>query len=188
MANEPGGGTPQNQSGAEGAGVTPPTTGAGNSEPTTFEGWYGSQEDTVKSLVDGHISGLKNALNGERDRVKELSKQLKELSKGAEEGSALKEQLDSLSARLEEYEVQNAAYETFARAGVLDFRAAWLVAQDLGAIDKRGNVNLEMLRTEKPYLFAKPPAPRGDAGAGTSNGAPPTRSMNDFIRKASGRN
>lgn len=186
MAGENGSGTDSNENGADGQGGTP--NGEQGTAEVTFDGWYGDQDDAVKSMVDGHISGLKSALDKERGNVKDLAKQLKDLGKAAEEGSDLKKQIDSISAKLEEYETQNAAYETFAEAGVTNFKLAWIAAQQSGAIDKRGNVNLETLRQEYPELFGKKQkTPAGNAGSGTGSGAPGGKSMNDFIRTAAGR-
>lgn len=171
------GGTPENQQ---------QTTDAA---PPTFDAWLEGQDETVRGLIDGHVAGLRSALDSERSQRKELAKALKDASKDLEEGSKAREALESLSGRLEAHEQQVAAYEVLSQAGVADLRLAYIAAREAGFVRKDGTVNVEQLREQHPALFKARTMPQGNAGSGAgANGVPPTKDMNAFIRLASGRN
>jgi len=157
----------------------------GGETPLTFDSWLEGQGDDIKTLIGDHTSGLKSALQSERDQRTELAKALKDATKGLEEGS---QALDGLSAKLETHEQQIAFYETATAAGVTNLKLAWLAARGTGAIDKRGNVNIQTLKADYPELFKKAPVPPGNGGNGTgANGLPSGEDMNAFIRTAAGR-
>jgi len=158
-----------------------------NDQPVTFEAWLGNQDDAVKGLIDTHVSGLKSALDGERAQRKELANQLKTLSKDLEKGSQARDALESLTGKMEQFEQQLAAYDALSTAGVTNLKLAYIAAREAEAIRKDGTVNLETLKAQYPELFKKASPPPGDAGAGTGNGAPSSKNMNDFIRAAAGR-
>ena len=181
MPEETPGGTPDtnsaNQNGQNGT--------SGNGERPTFESWLGNQNETVRTLIDTHVSGLKSALDSEREQRKDLAKELKKAAKGASD--EVQQQLTDLSSRLEMYELQVQFYEAAAAAGISNPRLAYLAAREGGFIDERGTIRMDGLRAEYPELFKKmtPPA---NAGAGTDKGAPGTeKDMNAFIRRAAGR-
>lgn len=169
------------------AGVTP----AAGETPAddnnlTFDGWIAGQADEVRGLIDGHVAGLKTALSSERQQRKELQAALRDATKELEQGTEARAQLEGLAEKLELYEQQIGAYDALMTAGVTNVRLAWIAAREAGAIDKRGNINLETLKAEYPELF-KRPLPPGNAGAGTQT--PPTgaTSVDDMIRQKAGR-
>ena len=47
----------------------------------TFDGWFESQPEGVRKLLDEHTGGLKSALKSERESRKDLEKQLRDLAK-----------------------------------------------------------------------------------------------------------
>lgn len=168
----------KNGGGQAGAnGVTP---------PATFEEWLTGQGDDAKSLVTGHIGKLQNALNDERTQRRTLAKQIDDLSKQAEQGSQLRAQLEQLSGDFEGASRKAAFYES-APAEVTNLRLAWLVANDAGLLEKDGSTNWAQLKVVAPELF-KRVTPPANAGAGAKQtGVDDGRSMNAFIRAASGR-
>lgn len=165
-----GGGTPQNQ------------------EPLTFEGWIATQDEAVKGLLDTHTNGLKSALQSERESGTKLKSELKKLTKELDEGTEARKQLEGITAKLDERDLQIAAYETLTAAGVTNLKLAWLAARESGAIDARGNINIETLKVEAPELFKKAAPPPGNAGSGQNNGLPATGpvDMDTLIRQQAG--
>lgn len=158
-----------------------------NDAPLTYDAWLGQQTEDVKTLVEGNITGLKSALQSERQQRDELARQLRDAAKGSQ--GATKEALDKLSADLE---AANTRAEFFAEAtkseiGCSNPRLAWIAAQEAGALDNRGRVNWDALKQQYPELFQTRKPPAGNAGAGTGNQPPAGKSMNDFIRTAAGR-
>lgn len=162
--------------------------GGGSSSPQDWDGWLKTQSEDVRKLYDGHIDGLKSALNKERDARKDLSRQLKDLAGKAEQGSDLQNQLNKASADLEEANARADFFEEAATKGVKNPKLAFVVAKQDGLIDGKGRVNWETLKEQYPELFtmaAKPP--KGGAGDGTGRAPSAKPSMNSFLRAAAGR-
>lgn len=171
------------------AGGTPAPDGEmpQDGQEVTFDSWLTSQDETVKGLIDSHVSGLKSALDSERNQRKELQKSLKETAKAVAEDSEAKSRLDAIAEQMSLYERQTAFYETAVAAGVTNLKLAWLAAREADAISKDGIVNLQQLQTAYPELFKKQSPAPGNAGAGTQtppNGA--GQSMDDVIRRKIG--
>lgn len=185
------GGTPTATAGA--AGETPNASQMDATTPTdgetlSFESWLGSQDDSVKGLIDGHVKGLKSALDNERTQRSDLARQLREVTAKAEKGSELEAALMEVSAQLEAAERRAAFYEDAGRPeiGCSNPKAALALAQADGLFDKRGRVDWDALKAAAPELF-RPRVPQGNAGVGTGSPPPATSSMNDFIRAAARR-
>lgn len=156
--------------------------------PQSFDDWLKDQPETIKSLYSTHTSGLKSALQKERDDNKALTKQLKELSGKLEEGSEARKALDGITQQLEVESGRADFYEEASSKGVADLKLAWLAIQAEEDLVHRGKVDFDALKERHPQLFAQqPPIPRGNAGSGA--GQPPggASDMNTLIRKASGR-
>lgn len=166
------------------SGETPATTPA---TPASFDEWVAKQPDTVKQLVDGHTTGLRTALNSERDQRKDLAKQLRDATAAAEKGSVTAKTLEEISGRLDAAEKRAVFFETAATPGVgcTNPRAAFLVAQAEGLFKKNGEPDWQALQSVAPELFRK--AGQANAGAGTNTPPPAKASMNEFIRRAAGR-
>jgi len=157
-------------------------------EAITYESWIETLEEPQQNLVNDHIAGLKSALESERTQRKDLSKQLRDVAAKAEKGSELEQQLSELSGQLEAAENRAAFYEDAARAevGCTNAKLAWIAANEIDAIDRRGRVNWEAVKGQFPELFQST-TPRGNAGAGTASQQPTSKDMNKFIRAAAGR-
>lgn len=157
-------------------------------KPTTFEGWLEGQEDEIKTLVTGHIGGLKSALASEREQRKEFEKKLREAASELEQGSEARKKLEGIAGELEISERRATFYEEAHAAGVTNLRLAWLAVQnDENLLDRRGQVDLERMKKGYPELFGRPKASSGNAGAGTTSPPKPGSGMNEFIRTAAGR-
>jgi len=158
------------------------------SETLEYESWIKEQPEPVKTLLDGHVRGLKSALDSERESRKDLDKQVRELAGKAEKGSDAEKKLTELANQISEADQRTDFYEDAHRSGVTNLKLAYLVAKQENLFDRKGRVDFEGLKKEYPELFgSKAKAAEGNAGNGTNNGQPASRSMNDFIRAAAGR-
>jgi len=160
--------------------------GQQHAPPASFDAWLATQGDDTRELVTGHISKLQGALTDERSQRRTLAKQIDDLSKQAEQGSQLRGQLEKLSADFEGMSRKAAFYES-APPEVTNLRLAWLLANDAQLVDEQGKTDWGKLRTTAPELFRRTPPP-ANAGAGArQTGVDDGRSMNAFIRAATGR-
>ncbi len=157
-----------------------------NNAPVTFDSWITSQDEQVKTLVNGHITGLKSALDSEREARKSFETQLRDAAKKAEKGSESEQRLTQMADQLAGAERQAKFYELANAAGVTNLRLAWIAAQEAKLIDGQGNVNIETMKGQFPELFKGPPAPKGNAGSGAGQVGSAAPNMNTFIRQAAG--
>ena len=157
--------------------------------PVSFEAWLGQQDETVKGLITSHTTGLKSALDSERESRKGLERQLREAAAKAEKGSEAQAQLTKLADDLGTATKRADFYEVASAAGCSNLKLAWLaVQQDADLMDSRGTVRVEALKAAYPELFKTgTPAPKGHAGSGAGQGGAPQKDMNAFIRSAAGR-
>jgi hypothetical protein len=174
------------------AAPTPGQTSApGNDAGTTqtWEAWLATQGDDVKGLFEGHVKGLKSALDAERSQRSDLAKQLREATAKLSKDSEARPALEQLTAQMEAVQSRADFYEAAMQPeiGCVNPRLAFIAAQDSGAIDQRGRIHWDTIKTQFPELFKKPAAPAGHAGAGTGQTPPAKHGMNQFIRAATGR-
>jgi len=194
--NHPAGVTPASTTPAPAQTQTP--TGA-NTSPVeqTWDSWLAQRPEAERTLINDLYAkknaGHASALESERQARREMEKQIRDLAKAAEAGSDSQNKLTGLADQLAVAERRADFYEAAAKpdVGIVDVKAAWLIAnaESDAYFDKRGNLNVELLKKEHPSLFAQPrPTPKGNAGSGTQNadGGAAT-SMNDIIRRAAGR-
>lgn len=177
------GADPQEEPGADGG--QPPDDGE---TPQTYEAWLATQPAAVKKLIDDNTAGLKSALTAERTGRKDAERQVRDLAAKAEKGSEAQAELEKVADQMAEADRKADFYEAAHAAGVTNIRLAYTVATQDGMFDKCGDANFEAMKQEYPELFGGTPKPPvANAGAGTRK--PPTggKSMNDYIRKASGR-
>lgn len=154
----------------------------------TFEAWLGQQPEDIRSRYEQHTSGLRSALESERETRRTLEKDVRRLARQQEEGSESRQQLDALAGNLAEQNQRADFYEEAHRLGVVDLRLAYLAARDGGLIDDRGRADMTALKTRYPHLFeTRRSAPAGNAGSGTGPDPKPKNTMNDAIRRAAGR-
>ena len=144
------------------------TDGMSETPNGTFEDWFNSQPDDVKTLISEHESGLKSALKAERDNTKSLSKQLTQLQGAAEKGSELEKQLTALQTKLAESERHTAFIDSAGGAGCTNPKAAYKLAKADPELWKRdGSPDWTAIKETAPEFFQKPNA-SGNAGSGTS--------------------
>lgn len=150
----------------------------------SFESFYGGLDEATRSLVDGHVSGLKNALQSERQQRGELAKQIKDLAGKSEKGSELEKQLTEASTRLELAERRAAFFEDAAKPeiGCTNARLAFVLAQAEEMFDKRGAPDWNAIKAAAPELFRK--AGNGSADGGAGGGQRHAVDMNEKLRRA----
>ena len=168
----------------ETTGGTPETTSYG-----TFEEWYESQTDDVKTLISEHESGLKSALKAERDNTKSLNSQLRELQGKADKGSEMEKQLTTLQERLAESERHSAFIDGATDAGCTNAKACYKLAKADPELWKRdGTPDWDAIRETAPEFFQKKQS-SGNAGSGTDkdpNAGSKQHPMDVMMRKAVG--
>jgi hypothetical protein len=172
-------------SGSEGG--TETTNEQTEGKTMTFESWQEAMTDEQKSLIAGHIKGLKSALDSERESRKSLEKQLRDLAKSAEKGSEAQNQLTKLADDLQAADRKAEFYEAAHGAGVKNLKLAYMVATNDELFDKHGRADFVEMKKLFPELFGTSNPTRGDAGSGTEKKTKPSGGMNDFIRSAAGR-
>jgi ABC-type enterochelin transport system substrate-binding protein len=143
----------------------------------------------VASRIESETTGLRKALEAERDQRKGLEKSVKDLQAQATAGSELATKLADLQAQLAGYESKATESERelkFVRAaaklGVRDPELAYLAALRGDHFDKLGDPDWDALKKAHPDLFA--PAGRGDTGSGGQQ--PPVTDMNALLRRSAG--
>jgi len=161
----------ETQGGSQGQGE--PGAGQGQQEggtPESWDAWLEAQPQEVRALYETHTSGLRSALQSEREQRDDLARQLREATGALEEGSAAREALEQVNVQLEAAQRQADFYAEAARpeTGCTNPRLAYLAAQEIDVFDRRGNVNWERLKEQFPELFKKQgPAPtHGGEGSG----------------------
>ena len=175
-----------------GAGAMPASTTPAaqpeEAQPLTFDGWLNGQDETVKALVEQRFEALQNTVKATRTEREDLAKQLRDATKKLEEGSDARLALEGLSEQLELEQRRAAFYEDAARPelGCTNPKLAYLGAQEISAIDGKGRVSWDAIKTAFPELFRAPHV-SANAGDGTGRQPPAARSMNDFIRRSTGR-
>lgn len=155
----------------------------------TYDTWVDEQPENVRTMLEANTTGLKSALDSERDARKGVEKQLRDAAKKAE-GDA-KEHYTKLA---DEMKIQTDAADQRAdffvdaqAAGIGNLKLAYTVAVQDDFIDRKGRVNFEQMKKDYPELFgAKPRTPKGHGGSGNS---PPVEGtdMNKILRKAAGK-
>jgi hypothetical protein len=158
-------------SGASDEGTPPAETAA-----ATPETWFGALPEDAKSIAqqwhDGQVTGLKTALGSERDERKADRKQFQtQLTDAIAKASGeAKAELEKISASLSESGTRSDFYADAHEAGAGDLRLAWAAVKEYELYDRKGNPDLEALKTKCPYLFqtAKPVVPHVGAGSGTA--------------------
>jgi hypothetical protein len=149
----------------------------------TYDAWLASQPDDVKSMVDGHIGGLKSALQGERERSKTLEKNLRDAASKAEKGSENETRLTELANQAGEATRKAAFYEGAVTAGVANLKLAYLAAVNDDLFKKDGSVDFETMKKTYPELFGAKATNNAGSGGDQVSSKP---SMDDFIRAKAG--
>jgi hypothetical protein len=144
----------------------------------------------VEKLYEGKTTGLKSALDKERDKASEAAKELRRLAKEADEktAAALTKLADEKDAEVASARQESAFYREAAAAGVPGDKLtrAWLICKNGDYFTKRGDPDIQALKDELPELFAAPavPTPHISAGHGTQQPPAAAHTFDEIFRKA----
>jgi len=100
----------------------------------TFEAFLESAGEPIKVLYNSHVSGLKNALEMEKDNRRKLSEQVRTLATQAEKGSELETKFNETLKTLQEAEQrseENARRANFAEQAVFPTHVGVIRLHDL---------------------------------------------------------
>lgn len=157
----------------------------GQQPAATYDTWLASQSADVKSLVDGHIGGLKTALQSERERNKTLEKDLRDAASKAEKGSESEKRLTELANEAQEAGRKTAFYENAVAAGVTNLKLAYMAAKNDDLFRRDGSADFDAIKKGYPELFGARVS-SNNGGSGTGGTAPTSTSMDDIIRGRAG--
>jgi len=157
-----------------------------------FEDYLATVEEPVKELYTKSVSGLKNALEGEREERKKLSEQVKTLLPKAEKGSELEGKLTETVRMLEAAEqryVESQRRATFAEDAIKpsvncsNVKAAYALAVSENLFTEDGIPRWADLKKLAPELFrTSNQTNAGNRGKSVAN------DINSAIRRAAGLN
>jgi hypothetical protein len=141
----------------------------------TPESWFGALPEDAKTIaqawLDKEAAGLKSALTAERAERKTDRQQFQtQLTDAIAKASGdSKAELEKMSASLSESGTRQDFYADAHEAGAGDLRLAWAAVKEYELYDRKGNPDIEALKTKCPYLFqpAAKPVPKVGAGSGT---------------------
>jgi hypothetical protein len=145
--------------------------------------WHDALPKEAQELIATRESGLKTALDTERDARKTAETDLRSVAKKLEKGSEAQKEVLKLADTVAEGNRKSDFYEDAHKAGVSNLKLAFIVATDEGLFDKRGNANFDKLKEGFPELFGKKRVVDPNAGDGTDtlpDGQ--KKDMNAFIR------
>lgn len=160
----------------------------GKDKSLAWKPWHDALPKEAQELIATRESGLKTALDTERDARKTAETDLRSVAKKLEKGSEAQKEVLKLADDVAEGSRKSDFYEDAHKAGVTNLKLAFLVATDEGLFDKRGNANFDKLKESFPELFGKKRVVDPNAGEGT--GTLPDgqkKDMNAFIRGAAGK-
>ena len=160
----------------------------GKEETLVWKPWHDALPKEAQELIATRESGLKTALDTERDARKTAETDLRAVAKKLEKGSEAQKEVLKLADTVAEGTKKSDFYEDAHKAGVSNLKLAFLVATDEGLFDKRGNANFDKLKENFPELFGKKKVVDSSAGDGT--GTLPSgqkKDMDAFIRAAAGK-
>lgn len=204
-AGTPAGGTPAQ--GGQGQGGTPGQGQAGGQQgnqqpggqpgsqqaaPLQFDEWIQAQPPEVRAAYEQHTTGLRNTVQATRQERDDLSAQLGKLTTalGKKDAGEAQRLVEQMTQDLEAANRRAAFAEEAGRPeiGCRNAKAAYALAMAENLFDRRGNPDWNALKQAAPELFgAAAGATRSNAGAGTSSQPAAGGGMNEFIRKAAGR-
>ena len=147
----------------------------GDEKPQDFTAFMAAQDEPTKELYKEHTSGLKSALDSERETRRTLEKELRDAAAAAEDGSEIKKRLEEVVATAQKANAQADFFEAAHAAGVADLRLAWLAVQESDSLrDRSGRADFARLKEKHPALFVTDvkKLPAGNVGAGASPDTP----------------
>jgi len=156
----------------------------------TFAEFLNAQDESVRALYESETSGLKSALDKERESRKQANEMINNLRPLVEKGSVAEKQLNETLSTMEQLKAQaerDARRANFAEQAIapdvncINIKAAFALASAENLFDKDGVPNWTELKKLAPELFGSKRS--NHAGA---VGEPVEQGMNQLIREAAG--
>ena len=183
--------SPANDDGANGkddAEETKKTSKKEEETPLEWDAFHGSLPKEAQTLIATHESGLKTALDTERDARGKLEEKARKVAGKLEKGSEAQKEVLKLADDVAAGNQKADFYEDAHKNGVSNLPLAYHVATKEDLFDKRGNVDFDKLKKDYPELFGKKKVADGSAGEGTGGGLPgKKKDMNAAIRAMAGK-
>lgn len=153
-----------------------------------WDAWHDALPETAQKLISERESGLKTALQSEREARKTAEKDLRDVAKKLEAGSEAQNEILKLADAAAASTKKADFYEDAHNAGVTNLKLAYHIATTEELFDKKGSADFEEMKKQYPELFGKKQVAKGDAGSGTGSKLPAgAQGMNAFIRQAAGK-
>ena len=157
-------------------------------EGLKWETWHGELPEPAQKLVADHVSGLKTALDSERDARKTAEGDLRDVAGKLEKGSEAQNEVLKLADAVAAGNLKADFYEDAHKAGVSNLKLAHHIATTDDLFDRKGNVNFDKMKEAYPELFVTKKAPPANPGDGTGGKLPGEKvDMNALIRKKANR-
>ena len=157
-------------------------------EVLEWDTFHKALPEEAQKLIEKRESGLKSALETERDSRGKVEKELREVASKLEKDSDAQKKVLKLA---DENALANAKadfYEEAHEEGVSNLKLAHVVATTDGLISKSGKIDFKKMKESYPELFGKKKMPPGGAGEGTGGKQPGAKGdMNARIRAKAGR-
>lgn len=126
----------------------------------TFDEWLESQNDEIKAAVADGVAGLRTALDAERKARLDAERIATDNGKRLTDAQTTATQAQTAYTAL----LRQTKFGASVRNIVTDERAAYMIAEAIGAVADDGTPNIEKLKAEHPVLFAKQQPPAIGAG------------------------
>jgi len=180
------GGSGPSAGGAADANASSPPNEDGDETPqdeVDFDVWQAEWSPAQKKAFEAYESGLRSALQKERNAKGDLEKQLRNLSKNAEGQDELQKQLQAMADALRTAEEEARFFQEASDPAVrcTQPKLAWLAAKAEGLVKGEGKVDWDGLKKLYPSLF-RDGTRIPEANAAESGGRPATISMDDLLR------
>lgn len=150
----------------------------------SYDNWYKAQNDAARSMIDGHVAGLKSALETLKKERSTLKDEIKAIRDSKD--SDAEKKVSEIQERFEQSERRIAFFENLPSEYYPNAKHVWTLASANGCIKKDGSLDVEKFKTECGALF-QPRTAKSNAGNGAGN--PPSAAnspMNQALRQAAG--
>lgn len=158
-------------------------------KPTSFEEWLKGQSQQVRDWIDGHVTGLKNALQSQKDANASLRAKLQSVSEDSKKDA--EGRIAAMQAELAAERQRNTFNEGAAKLGIKNSKLAFIAAKEAGLLHEDGTLKEDKFKEQFPELLGvtepiKKPVTGAGAGAGEVK---PVGDMNwnDAVRASAGR-
>ena len=160
------------------------------SNAPTFDDWFTTQPDDVKTLINARMTTLHNTVKAVRDERDDFHSQLQNAVKKLKDDTVEKQEFERLMVQYEETKRKQTFLEEAISNQCTNPKAAYAVASADDLFDKKGNPDWAKIKQAAPEFFTQKRRPlprRNTAGEGNDTEQPSHEGMNSWIRREAGR-